>query len=480
MRRANMKLLRIILALATLGILFAMFDCAIAQKGGELSEQEAKVLSDQFLEIFNKGDLSLLDKLCTPDYTLHFVGIFPPIVGPEAVKQRVAASRTAIPDLNVKIDEKIIKGDRIIEFYTLTGTNTGPGLLPPTGKKIKVSGVRISRIVDGKFAETLVYYNFAAVLTQLGFTITPPSAQAAPAAEPEKPSRSAQAVAAYRAIGAHDPDERIRNPDYLAEKFIDSGFLETIGLSSDFELSRKLLKTSGITSFVYYYVNARTHHIDTILKKVASEGVKQVVILGAGHDSRAYRFRKVFPDVEFFEVDLPATQAQKKKRLTEIFGSPPDWVGYAPIDFNTQSLEDVLKKAGYDETQKTFFVWEGVTYYITEEGVDSTLRFIAQHSAPGSSVVFDYMHRSMIDGDLSKYPEAQWLLQRMAEQGEPLIFGIPEGKAEDFVDQRGLEVLSDLGTDELTKRYLVRSDGSIDGPTAPSAMRIMHASVPIH
>jgi len=478
-----MKLLRIILALATLGILFAMFGCDTAQRGGELSEQEMKVLSDQIMEIWNKGDLALVDKLCTPDYTLHFVGIFPPIVGTEAVKQRVAAARSAIPDLNLKVNETIIKGDRIIVFYTLTGTNTGPGRLagrlPPTGKKIKVSGVRIGRIVDGKFAEMLVYYNSAAVLRQLGFIIIPPSAQTTPGAEPEKPSYSAQVVAAYRAIGAHDPDEKTRNPDYFAEKFIGSGFLETIGLSLDFEVSRKLLKTSRVRSSVYYYVNARTHHIDTILKKVASEGVKQVVILGAGHDSRAYRFRKVFPDVKFFEVDLPATQAQKKKRLTEIFGSPPDWVGYAPIDFNTQSLEEVLKEAGYDETKKTFFVWEGVTMYITEEGVDSTLRFIAQHSAPGSSVVFDYIHRSLIDGEFSKYPEAQWLFQMMAARGEPYIFGIPEGRAEHFVNQRGLEVLSDLGPDELTKRYLVRTNGSVDGPTV-RFVRIMHAAVPVH
>ena len=121
----------------------------------------------------------------------------------------------------------------------------------------------------------------------------------------------------------------VRNPDYLAEKFIRPGFLETIGFGSDFELSRKWLKMKGI--FTDYYVNARTHHIDTILKKVASEGVKQVVILGAGYDSRAYHFRKIFPDLKFFEVDLPATQAQKKERLTEIFGSVPDWVAYAPI-----------------------------------------------------------------------------------------------------------------------------------------------------
>ncbi len=309
------------------------------------------------------------------------------------------------------------------------------------------------------------------------FTIAAPSGKTASVDKPKKASRSAEVVVAWRAIAAHDPDERVRNPDYLAEKFIGPGFLETIGLSSDFELSRKLLKARGI--FTYYYVNARTHYIDTILKKMASEGVKQVVILGAGYDSRAYRFRKIFPDLKFLEVDLPATQAQKKERLTEIFGSPPDWVAYAPIDFNTQRLEDVLKEAGYDSTKKTFFVWEGVTYFITEGGVDSTLRFIAQHSAPGSSVVFDYMHRSVIDGDFSEYPEARKLFAVMAKKGEPYIFGIPEGEAEGFVNQRGLEVLSDLGADELTKRYLLPSDGTADAPTA-RFVRIIHAAVPGH
>jgi steroid delta-isomerase-like uncharacterized protein len=169
-----MKLLKIILALTTLGILFAMFGCATVQKGGELSEQEAKALIDQYMQLPSGGDLALVDKLCTPDFTFHFVGIFPPMVGLEAVKQWVVGVRTAFPDLNVKIDETIIKGDRIIAFYTLTGTNKGPGLWPPTGKKTVIKGVSIGRTVNGKFAEMLIYYNYASLLTQLGFTFTPP------------------------------------------------------------------------------------------------------------------------------------------------------------------------------------------------------------------------------------------------------------------------------------------------------------------
>ena len=169
-----MKLLKRIFALTMLGILFAMFGCATVQKGGELSEQEMKALIDQYMQLPSGGDLALVDKLLTPDFTFHFVGIFPPIVGTEAVKQWVTSVRTAFSDLNVKIDETIIKGDRIIALYTLTGTNTGPGQWPPTGKKIEIKGVSIGRIVDGKFAEQLIYYNFAALLRQVGFTFTPP------------------------------------------------------------------------------------------------------------------------------------------------------------------------------------------------------------------------------------------------------------------------------------------------------------------
>jgi len=420
-------------------------------------------------EGYNKGNPDVADEYVSPDFIGHENSRT--VKSLHAKKQRILETIGRFADYRLTIEDILAEGDKVAFRWTFRGRHRA------TGKNIEFHGISIDRFDKGKLVESWQTYDNLHILRQLGFTIAPPSAKTESADEPEKPSRSAQVVAAFRAIGAHDPDEKIRNPDYLAEKFIGPGFLETIGLSSDFELSRELLKTSG--NFAYHYVNARTHHIDTILKKVASEGVKQVVILGAGHDSRAYRFRRIFPDLKFFEVDLPATQAQKKKRLTEIFGSPPDWVAYAPIDFNTQRLEEVLKEAGYDSTKKTFFVWEGVTYFITEGGVDSTLRFIAQHSAPGSSVVFDYMHRSVIDGDFSKYPEAQKLFEAMAEKGEPYIFGIPEGEAEDFVNQRRLEVLSDLGPDELTKRYLVRTDGSVDGPTA-RFVRIMHAAVPVH
>jgi steroid delta-isomerase-like uncharacterized protein len=177
-RRANMKMSKRILALTTLGILFAMFGCATVQKGGELSEQEAKAFTAQWLDILNKGDLALVNKVYASEFWIEVVDnliSYPIATDSDALKRGFAAIRTAFPDFNVKIDEMIIKGDRLILRMTSTGTNTGPlGQLPPTGRWMKASTVSIIRVVNGKINEELIYYNQAAVLRQLGYTFTPP------------------------------------------------------------------------------------------------------------------------------------------------------------------------------------------------------------------------------------------------------------------------------------------------------------------
>ena len=141
----------------------------------------------------------------------------------------------------------------------------------------------------------------------------------------------------------------------------------------------------------FYYVNARTHHMDSLMIKFLKAGFRQVVIMGAGFDSRAYRFHEAYPDVRFFEIDLPATSADKQHRVETLIGQKPDWVAFVPIDFNTQTLDEVLGKAGLVADQQTFYIWEGVTYFISQSGVDNTLDFIAEKSAPGSRIIFDYM-----------------------------------------------------------------------------------------
>ena len=142
------------------------------------NEEEMKSRIDKYLEIWNDGNLSLCDELLSPENVRHTVDRQEDIIGIEAFNEYVTSFRTGFPDINVTLDELIIKGDKLVGRWTFTGTNTGPfGELPPTGKKVKFSGVEVGHWADGKVIEQWQFYNQAAVLTQLGYTITPPETQ---------------------------------------------------------------------------------------------------------------------------------------------------------------------------------------------------------------------------------------------------------------------------------------------------------------
>ncbi len=295
------------------------------------------------------------------------------------------------------------------------------------------------------------------------------------AVDPGKLSITAEGVTAARAIFHQHPDEKVRNDDHMAMAMVHPDYWHYYSITKELKPSLTIYKTFRITSA--FFVNARTIHIDSILKRAAAEGIGQVVNLGAGYDSRAYRFRDAMPDVKFFEIELPEMVVEKKKRLKRLLGKVPDYVAFVPIDFNTQSIPGELDKAGYDPTLKTLFIWEGVTMYISAAAVDSTLKFITTQSPPGSSVVFDYMPHELIQGNFDKYKDVRRLAFWVKYRGEPFVFGIKEGEGKSFVEQRGLKVLSDIGPKEMEARYLTLSDGQLLGPCS-SGFRIMHAAVP--
>jgi methyltransferase (TIGR00027 family) len=158
-------------------------------------------------------------------------------------------------------------------------------------------------------------------------------------------------------------------------------------------------------------------------------------VLGAGFDSRAYRFHSQLGDVRVMEVDYGPTQAYKKHRLGEILEVIPPNVSFVPMDFTKDNLLEQLRNAGYSEQQNTFFLWEGVTYYLPESAVKDTLHFVRDHSASGSRIAFDYFGASN--------PSLNNPLHLYARWGEPLLFGFPNDKAREYVQQEGLGVLSD-------------------------------------
>ena len=284
-----------------------------------------------------------------------------------------------------------------------------------------------------------------------------------------KVSATAESVCALRAAGAKHPDPKVRNPDYLAEKFVNETFWKANGYDKDPGRAR--------SSPTYFAVTARTKHIDTLLVDALAQGVTQVVNLGAGFDSRAYRFRDRFPNVRFFELDLPATITEKRARVVKIFGAVPDRVTLVPTDFTARPLDAVLRDAGYDRTQRAFFIWEGVTMYLPEPANRSTLQFIRSGSAPGSAVVYDYtLDRALLPDGGGIYG-AKGAQAYVTSVGEPQVTGWSKDQAAAFATREGLVVVSDLGPADLTARYLIDSDGEPDGMIG-EYIRMLHLRVP--
>src|SRR5581483_9739681 len=201
---------------------------------------------------------------------------------------------------------------------------------------------------------------------------------AAHAVEPGLPSRTAVWAAAARAVGAKNPDRAQRNPDYLAIRFL--GPRER-ALLPDYDMAAldapsfdEAMKRVGVHLPVRSHAY-RTIAFDRALLDAVPAGGTQVVILGAGFDSRGYRFAHQLRGVRFMEVDYPPTQEYKKRRVEEILGALPPAVSYVPMDFTRDDLLTQLAKAGYSERQRTFFLWEGVVFYLPEDAVKDTLHF---------------------------------------------------------------------------------------------------------
>ena len=257
------------------------------------------------------------------------------------------------------------------------------------------------------------------------------------AVEPGLPSKTAVYVAAARALGSKDPDPQVRNPDYLAIKFLgprERAVLPELPLDAlnlDFAGAMNRLGAQLPVGVMTY----RTTRFDAALLDALQNGATQVVVLGAGFDSRAYRFQPQLSDVRVMEVDYGPTQAYKKKRLGEILDAIPSNVSFVAMDFTKDDLLEQLRNAGYSERQNTFFLWEGVTYYLPESVVKDTLHFVRDHSASGSRIAFDYFGATNpgINNPLHGY--ARW--------GEPLLFGFPNDRAREYVQHEGLGVLSD-------------------------------------
>jgi methyltransferase (TIGR00027 family) len=265
-------------------------------------------------------------------------------------------------------------------------------------------------------------------------------------------SGTASATAFMRALAAHDPREEIRGNDNLAEIFLE-------------EEQKKPLKDPGIRAWVmknkitpgaYEFMIARTAFFDHIVVQALKENIAQIVLLGAGYDSRPYRFRELIQDTQIYELDAKPTQQRKQECLQQAKIPIPKQIRFVPINFETDNLRDRLMEAGYSPQKKALFIWEGVTYYLRAEVVDHMLAFVMSNSPKGSSICFDYAALSEQALNEHGVKELRKLMQSQ-HSNEPTRFGIRTGQIETFLARKGFKVIDHITAAEMNSKFLSKA-----------------------
>jgi methyltransferase (TIGR00027 family) len=214
---------------------------------------------------------------------------------------------------------------------------------------------------------------------------------------------------------------------------------------------------------MYEYVIARTRYFDAVFIEALEHGFDQVVIFGAGFDSRALRFANLNRGTQVFELDAPTTQQEKLKAFQLKKLVVPENVIFVPIDFNKESVEDKMAQAGFVAGKKSLFLLEAVTMYLPQDAIESTLRFIEDVSSMGSLIAFDYIYAGVLRRENKYYGEREFSLKTLAKVGEEWTFALEEGEVELFLSRYGFSLKDHSGKPELEDRYFKNSDGAIVG-----------------
>jgi methyltransferase (TIGR00027 family) len=178
--------------------------------------------------------------------------------------------------------------------------------------------------------------------------------------------------------------------------------------------------------------------------------VDQLVLLGAGFDTRAWRLKSL-DAVRIYEVDHPDTAGVKRRRLQSA-GADLNKVSFVAVDFEIDDFETRLREAGFDATRRAIVVWEGVSQYLTGDAVCRVMRW-AGRLAKGSRFIFTYVHEGVLDGTVA-FEGAYKAIAKVSGSGEPWRFGLLPGELPAFLRERGLKLVSDLDANEYREKVM--------------------------
>ena len=273
-----------------------------------------------------------------------------------------------------------------------------------------------------------------------------------------RPSLTAEAVTLARALEQLKPEQERIVDDPWAHLFLSRASRGALAAWSG-SLTGRMLRRLGPSATTY--VPLRHRFIDDHLVQALDQGSTQVVLLGAGYDTRAYRFADRLDGRPVFEVDLAAISAAKARAVTKHAGQlPAANVVRVEIDFESQRLQDVLPAAGFEVGAPTFFTWEGVPMYLTRAAVKATLDAVHQLGGDGSQLAHDMWHLVDDPGPLGtasrSAPNALSLI------GEPVTFGVHPEDYEHLLARHGFRVVDLATAPELQRRYAPGAAAAVD------------------
>lgn len=265
----------------------------------------------------------------------------------------------------------------------------------------------------------------------------------------DRPSFTATVVSFARGLASAEPGASSRDP--LAGTLLPPPFAQALralaGRGRAAALARPVVRSAMLG--LVEHLELRTAMIDDALRAGVAAGCRQLVILGAGLDSRAFRLREL-AGCTVFEIDHPATQAYKRSRIARDLAVARE-LRFVAVDFEREELGAELAEAGHDATVPTFWIWEGVVPYLNPAAIDATLAVIAGRSAPGSRLAVSYGTPGVAIGPgLRSRPLARLAMRAIRE---PLLGLLTPAQLAERLRAAGFTVTADHHPFELSRQY---------------------------
>ncbi len=267
-------------------------------------------------------------------------------------------------------------------------------------------------------------------------------------------SKTADMTCGCRAMSFCERDPLFKGTDWVAPKLLPRKLQPLIRIGLARRVLRRVIGPQG----VYEWVIARTRYIDDAVELACKEGFTQILLFGAGFDSRAVRFAPKLDGMKVYELDAPTTQKMKVEQFSVRGVGLPSNLVMVPINFEKESIEEKLRGAGFVPGRRTLVILEGVLQYLNREAVETTFRTICRMVGSGSRIVFDHAYAAVLRGEGSAYGQKR-MIEGVERFGESWQFGIDEGEVEGFLRQYGLVLIDKKNPAELEEMNFKGKDG---------------------